>query len=78
MLFGGRYKTPDYFQTFFLLIFSSIIYLSEKRKGAYSCLPSKDSLIIHYLYSKDGFTYGHSIMHKMLLVQLHVYRSMKN
>ena len=26
----------------------------KKRKGAYSCLPSKNSLIIHYLYSKDG------------------------
>ena len=29
--------------------------------------------IIHYLYSKDGFTYrGHSIQYKMLLVRLHV------
>ena len=30
-----------------------------------------------YLYSKDGFNYGHSIQYKMLLVCLHVYRSIK-
>ena len=29
---------------------------------------------IHYLYSKDDFTYGHSVQYKMLLVRLHVYR----
>ena len=44
MLFEGRYKTQDYFLFFFSFIFCSIIYLFEKRKGAYSCLPSKDSL----------------------------------
>ena len=33
--------------------------------------------IIHYLYSKDGFSYGHSIQYKMLLVRLHVHRSVK-
>ena len=32
---------------------------------------------MHYLYSKDGFTYGHPIQYKMLLVRLHVYRSVK-
>ena len=47
----------------------------EKTEWAYCCLSSKDSLIIHYLYSKDGFTYGQSIQYKMLLVRLHVYRS---
>ena len=51
-------------------IFRSIIYLFEKQNGAYCCLPSKDSLIIHYLYSKDGFTYGQSIQYKMLLIRL--------
>ena len=69
MLFEGRYKTQDYF---------SIIYLFEKRKGAYSCLPSKDIFKKnHYLYSKDGFTYGHSIQYKMFIVRLHVYKSIK-
>ena len=68
MLFEGRYKTQDYFQTFLRLFSVPSFYLSEKRKGAYSCLPSKDSSIIHYLHSKDGFIYGHSILHKMLLV----------
>ena len=29
------------------------------------------------LYWKDGFTFGHSIQHKMLLVRLRVYRSIK-
>ena len=46
-------------------------------EGGYSCLPVKDSLNIHYLYSTDGFTYGHSVQYKMLLVCIHVYRSIK-
>ena len=46
-----------------------------KRVGAYSCFHSKDSL--NYLYSKDGFSCGHSIQYKMLLVRVHVYRSIK-
>ena len=75
MLFEGRYKTQDYFRYFLLFIFCSIIYLFEKQNGAYYCLLSKDSLIIHYLYSKDGFTYGQSIQYKMFLVRLNVYRS---
>ena len=74
MFFEGRYKTQNYFR-FRLSIFCSIIYLYEKQNGAYCCLPSKDSLIIHYLYSKDSFTYAQSIQYKMLLVRLHVYRS---
>ena len=56
----------------------SIIYLFEKRKGAYSCLPSKDSLnymysCIHYLYSKDSFTYGHSIQYKKCFLFVYIY-----
>ena len=57
------------FSIFSLFIFCSIIYRFKKKKGAYSCLSSKDSLIILYLYSKDGFTYGKSIQYKMLLVR---------
>ena len=63
---------------YFLYLFSVpsfIFYLFEKQNGAYCCLPSKDSLIIHYLYSKDGFTHGQSIQYKMLLVRLHIYIS---
>ena len=79
MLFEGRCKTLYYFRYFllFIYLFIYLFYLFEKQNGAYCCLPSKDSLIIHYLYSKDGFTYGHSILYKMLLVRLHVYRSIK-
>ena len=73
MLFEGRYK--ELFSIFSLFIFCSIIYLFEKQNSAYCCLPSKDNLMIHYLYSKDGFTYDQSIQYKMLLVRLHVYRS---
>ena len=73
--FRGSIQNARLFSIFSLFIFCSIIYLFEKQDGAYCCLPSKDSLIIHYLYSKDGFTYGHSIQYKMLLVRLHVYRS---
>ena len=58
-----------------IFIFCSIIYLFEKQNGACCCSPSKDGLIIHYLCSKYGFTYGHFIRYKMLLFRLHVYRS---
>ena len=60
---------------FSLFIFCSIIYLFEKQTGAYCCLPSKDSLFIHCLYSQDGFTYWQCTQYKVLLVRLHVYRS---
>ena len=73
--FRGSIQNTRLFSIFSLFIFCSIIYLSEKQNGAYCCLPSKDSLIIHYLYSKDGFTYGQYIHYKMLLLRLHVYRS---
>ena len=71
--FRGSKQNRRLFSIFSLFIFCSIIYLFEKQNGAYCCLPSKDSLIIHYFYSKDGFTYGQSIQYKMLLVRLHVY-----
>ena len=73
--FRGSIQNTRLFSIFSLFIFCSIIYLFEKQNGAYCCLPSKDSLIIHYLYSKDGFTYGQSIQNKMFLVRLHVNRS---
>ena len=59
------------FSSFYFYV--TLFIFSKKRKGVYSCLPSKDS--INYLYSKDSFTY--SIQYKMLLVRLHVYRSIK-
>ena len=43
--------------------------------GLIVAYPQRIVSIIHYLYSKDGFTYGQSIRYKMLLVRLHVYRS---
>ena len=41
---GGSIQNTRLFSIVSSLIFYSIIYLTEKRKGAYSCLPSKDSL----------------------------------
>ena len=73
--FRGSIQDTRLFSIFSLFIFCSIIYLFEKQNGAYCCLPSKDSLIIHYLYSKDGFNYSQSIQYKMLLVCLHFFRS---
>ena len=73
--FRGSIQNTRLFSIFSLFIFCSIIHLFEKQNGAHCCLPSKDSLIIHYLYSKDVFTYGQYIQYKMLPVRLHVYRS---
>ena len=73
--FRGSIQNTRLFSIFSLFIFCSIIHLFEKQNGSYCCLPSKDSLIFHYLYSKDGFTYGQSIQYKMFLVRLYVYRS---
>ena len=42
--FQGSIQDTRLFSIFFSFIFCSIIYLFEKWKGAYSCLPSKDSL----------------------------------
>ena len=73
MLFEGRYKTR-LFSIFFFHLFSfpSFIF-SKNRRGLILVYPQT----IVYLYSKDGFTYGHSIQYKMLLVRLHIYRSIK-
>ena len=75
MLFEGRHKKQDYF----LHLFSVLSFIfSKNEKGAYSCLPSRDSLNYSLSYSKDGFTYGHSVQYKMLPVRLHVYRSIES
>ena len=42
--FRGSIQNTRLFSIISSFIFCSIIYLFEKRKGAYSCLPSKDSL----------------------------------
>ena len=42
--FRGSIQNTRLFSIFSSFICCSIIYLFEKRKGAYSCLPSKDSL----------------------------------
>ena len=44
MLFEGRYKTQDYFRYFLHLFSVPSNIFSENGRGAYSCLPSKDSL----------------------------------
>ena len=71
MLFDGLYKTQDYFR-YFLHLFSVPSFIFSK-----DGLPSKDSLNHSLSLFKDGFTYGHSIQYKMLLVRLHVYRCIK-
>ena len=50
----------------------------RKTEGSLFLLTLRIVWIIHCLYSKDGFTYGHSVQYKMLLVRLHVYRCMKS
>ena len=78
--FRGSMQNTRLFSIFSSFIFCSIIYLFEKWKWDYSCLPSNEYIvkISRYLYSMDGFTYGHSIQYKMLLVRLRVYRSIEN
>ena len=44
------------FLIFSSFIFYSIIYLFEKRKGAYSCLPAKDSLNYSLSLFKERFS----------------------
>ena len=75
MLFEGRYKTQDYFRYFLYLFSVPSFIFSKNGRGLILVYPQRIVSIIHYLYSKDGFTYGHSIQYKMLLVRLHVYRS---
>ena len=63
MLFEGRYKTQDYFR-YFLHLFSvpSFIFSKKKTRLILAYL-QRIGKIIHYLYSKGGFTYGHSIQY---------------
>ena len=67
MLFEGRYKTKDYFRYFFIYF---LFYHSSFRKtegGLILAYAQRIVKIIHYLYSKDGFTYGHPILCKCSL-----------
>ena len=75
--FRGSIQNTRLFSIFSSFIFCSIIYLFEKRKGLILAYPQMIVYIIHYLDSKDGFTFRHSIQYKMLLVSLHVSRSIK-
>ena len=75
MLFEGRYKTQDYFRFFFYLFSVPSFIFSKNRMGLIVAYPQRIIKIIHYLYSKDSFTYGQSIQYKMFLDHLHVYRS---
>ena len=77
MHFGDRYKTQDYFRYFVHLFSVPSFIFSKNGRELILAYPQRLVQIIHYLYSKDGFTYGHSIQYKMLLVRLHVYRSVK-
>ena len=72
MLFEGRYKTQDYFRYFLHLFSVPSFIFSKNGRGLILVYPQTIVSIIHYLYSKDGFTYGHSIQYKMLLVCLHI------
>ena len=65
--FRGSIQNTRSFSIFSPFIFCSIIYLFEKRKQAYSCLPSKDSLNYSLSLLKDGFNYGHSNQNKCFL-----------
>ena len=73
MLFEGRYKTQDYFRYFLNLFPVPSFIFSKNGRGFILVYPQR----IVYVYSKDGFTYGHSIQYKILLVRLdlHIYRS---
>ena len=77
MLFEGRYKTQDYFRYFLHLFSVPSFIFSKNGRRLILAYPQRIVQIVHYLYSKDGFTYGHSIQYKMLLGHLHVYRSIK-
>ena len=77
MLFEVRYKTHDYFRYFLYLFSVPSFIFSKNGMGFFFAYPQKIVYIIHYLYLKYGFLYGHSIQYKMLLVRLHVYRSIK-
>ena len=46
----------------------------RKKEGSLFLLTIKRQFNYSLSLLKDAFTYGHSILHKMLLVRLHVYR----
>ena len=48
--FQGSIQNTRLFSIFSLFFFCSIIYLFQKRKEAYSCLPSKDSLNYSFIF----------------------------
>ena len=77
MLFEGRYKTQDYFRYFLHLFLFHHLLFQKPEGGLILVYPQRIGKIIYYLYSKDGFTNGHSIQYKMLLVRLHIYRYIK-
>ena len=74
--FRGLIQNTRLFSIFSLFIFCSITYLFEKRKWAYSSLPSNDRLDYSLSLFKGWFHVWSSVQHKMLLVRLHVYRSL--
>ena len=51
----NRNRNTILFSIFSSLIFCSITYLFEKRKGGYSCLPSSDSLNYSLSFFKGWF-----------------------
>ena len=77
MLFEGRYKTQNYFRYFLHLFSVPSFIFSKNGSGLILAYPQRIVKSIYYLYTKVGFTHGHSIQYKMLLVLLHLYRSMK-
>ena len=67
MLFEGRYKTQDYFP-YFLHSFPVPSFIFTKNgRVLILAYPQRIVYNIHYLYSKDGFTYGHSIQYEYFL-----------
>ena len=58
MPFEGRYKTQVYFRYFLHLFSVPSFIFSKNRRGLIFAYPKRIVQIIHYLYSKDGFTYG--------------------
>ena len=59
------------FSIFFLHLFSVPSFIFTKNgRGLILVYPQRIVEIILYLYSKDDFTYGHSIQYQMLLVRL--------
>ena len=61
---------------FYSFILCSIIYLFEKRKGAYCCLPSKDSLNDSLSLSKGLFHLWSLYSVQNAFVHLHIYRDL--